>query len=114
MKKTIISLSIYALISAAIYAHEFMGNVYAGNLALFAAWVLIVFGALELFSEPEKLYGDYKPSIIIRTAGYLLGALMVSVGWSITGFFFLFVCFSLTTKRSMYKDSLKKEERAET
>lgn len=114
MLKTLINLAIYIVMMALIYASEFMGNQYAGNLAIFLAWFFIVIGFIALFVEPKKLFSQSKVNPIVKSVQYLMILLMVIVGWTVTGtiYFFIAVIMHISTGNIWKKRRRKPNERA--
>jgi len=110
MKNFVASMTVYILMIAAVAADEFYGIEYAGNLAGFAVWFLIICGFIALFAEPKDLFvrNPYMrlPQMIIR---YALICLLVAVGWTGSGLFFFLVSLCLDIKYSTYKDELAKK-----
>lgn len=100
MKDLTISILVYSILSGGILAGEYWGFDFAGNIAMFLAWVLIIMGVLVPFAyDKEKAKPREKQTKIIKLAKKLLffstvicfvavgnqfTAIMLVVGWVFT------------------------------
>jgi len=114
MKKSLVSFFIQLALFALIYADHFIGNEYAGNLAIFSCWFIIIVGFLALLGKSEDIFdlkkGVTKIELVNFIIQYLLIAFMVAIGWTVTGLFYLVVSLFILVKGQMYKQSIKESE----
>lgn len=110
MKVFITNLVVYLLMILLMYADEFKGIDYAGNIAIFAAWFFIVCGFICLFSNPEELYKKPRRfGALSKTTQYLMIGFMVAIGWTVTGLFLLITTICLHVKYLAYKNKQELE-----
>jgi len=110
MKSFVISNLINLVIIAAVYLDHFKGIEYAGNLAIFAIWILIVLGFIAVFLPSKELYKNHtKLNYFNRVTQVALLLELIALGWTFTAVGYFSCLLFLWGKRAIYKEEQEKE-----
>ena len=97
---------IYTLLIAGMIADFKYSVEWAGNLSLFALWVIILFAFLSLLADSKELFK--KKSDRVKMLMCLVCLLtQVAIGWIFTAVFFFLSWFFILIKKAIHEEELR-------
>lgn len=87
------------LIAVGVLAEQLYAIEMAGNLSMFALWLLIVFSFIAVSTADEKFFESNPKNIIKRINGVVLLLVLVASGWFVTATFTFVAWLFLFAKR---------------
>jgi len=109
VKKLIINLLSYGLIFGLILVNEFAKIEYAGNLAMFCIWFIIVTCCICILVDSKALFTKELKFVTEKQAvSYFLGIFLVTIGWTGAGIFWLMVQIAVHIKYNLWLEEKEK------
>lgn len=101
------TLAVVAVQMWLVYAGEFAGHEWAGNVGIFMAWFFIVVSMLGWMVDQEKLFEGSRPSWWRPYADAALVAMFAAAGWTATALFWMVAAIGLYIKYEAHRASAK-------